>query len=89
MKLIIEAGGDPDQIDHEGQTPVFYATRQGHPDCVECLIKEYDVELMREDNKGQNLVNIAYKYKRTTLLDQFINLGVPCPPDIKRKIALA
>ena len=52
MKLIIEAGGDPDQVDHEGQTPIFYATRQGHLDCVECLIKDYEVELMREDNKG-------------------------------------
>lgn len=42
---------------------------------------------MKEDNKGQNLINIANKYKRPQLIEQFISLGVPCPPDIKRKLA--
>ena len=89
MKVIIEAGGDPDQVDHEGQTPIFYATRQGQQDCIDCLVKEYEVDLMREDNKGHNLIQVANKYKRPQLIEQFIQVGVPCPPDIKRKLALA
>ena len=63
MKLLIEAGGDPDHVDEEGQTPIFYATRAGQEECINCLINEYNVDFNREDGQGANLVRIAHRFK--------------------------
>jgi ankyrin repeat protein len=52
MKMLIELGSNPDHIDNEGQTPIFYAVRQGQIECIEYLIKNCEIDLHREDNKG-------------------------------------
>ena len=57
-------------------------------DCVLSLIQECDVDLQREDGKGQNLINYAYKYKRFPLIDILMEAGVPCPRDIAQKLTL-
>lgn len=53
---------------------------------IEYLIKNGSVNLLREDNKGQNLIQYAAKYKLFAVVEFLMRAGVPCPPDIKRKL---
>lgn len=41
---------------------------------------------MREDNKGQNIIDYAYKYKMNDIIETLVELGVPCSAEVKRKI---
>lgn len=59
MQALIEAGGDPDFIDNEGQTPVFYAVRMGKVQSMDYLIENCEIDIQREDNFGNNLINVA------------------------------
>ena len=86
MKMLIDMGGDPDRVDNDGQSPIFYAVRQGQQACVDYLLAECDIDLTREDNKGQNIIHQAAKSKKTGIIEQLIQAGVPCPADIKRKL---
>lgn len=65
---------------------MFYAVRNGKTEIIEYLIKNGSVNLLREDNKGQNLIQYAAKYKLYTVVEFLMKAGVPCPPDIKRKL---
>lgn len=62
--------------------------KHGHQECVSFLITEVEVDLLREDGKGQNLINYAYKYKKQYLIDQLQEAGVPMPKDVSQKLAL-
>lgn len=85
MQALIEAGGDPDFIDNEGQTPVFYAVRMGKVESMEYLIENCEIDLQREDNFGNNLINVAPK-RKAHLIEKLIQVGVSCPPEVKRKV---
>ena len=76
--MLLEAGADPDFVDNEGQTPLHYAVRHGKLGAVERLIGTMAVDLAREDAKGQGLVSLALKQKRTTIADFLVKAG--CPP---------
>lgn len=65
---------------------MFYAVRNGKQDIIEYLLSTGQVNIMREDNKNMNLIQVAAKYKFFTTVEFLVNQGVPCPPDIKRKI---
>lgn len=52
VKSLTQAGADADHIDHDGQTPLFYAVRNGKMEIIEYLLKNGSVNLLREDNKG-------------------------------------
>ena len=52
MKDLIDAGADPDFVDNEGQTPIFYAVRQGKVVCIDYLIDNCDIDLKRENNNN-------------------------------------
>lgn len=56
-------------------------------DCINFLINHCDVNVMREDNKGQNLIHYASKYKLFPLIETLMEKGVVCPGDVKRKLA--
>lgn len=86
MKLLCEAGADADHVDNDGQSPLFYAVRNGKIDCVEFLVKNCEINLHREDHKGQNVIQYGAKYKLYTVIEYLMTVGVPCPADIKRKI---
>ena len=64
MKYLIQEGGDPDYLDAEGQTPIFYAVRNGQFDCVEYLIKECTIDLHRKDTKERGLIFHGHKNQR-------------------------
>ena len=89
MQMLIEKGGDPDHVDNDGQTPIFYAVRSGNQDCIDYLLKECEPDLTRNDNKGQNIIHQAYKYRKQYLIDELVAAGVPLPTDVKRKLAMA
>ncbi len=88
IKLLVEAGADPDHLDQDQQTPIFYAVINGWSDCVEYLMNECTVDLHREDLKGLNLIQYAHKNKKMNLVEKFLERGVYCPPEIRRKVAL-
>ena len=88
MKLLVSAGADPDHLDNDQQTPIFYATISGMTDCVDFLMNDCHVYLHREDIKGLNLIQYAHKNKKINLVEKFIEKNVMCPPEIKRKVAL-
>lgn len=41
---------------------------------------------MREDSKGLNLIDYAWKNKMPDIVDMLIEAGVPCSFDVKRKL---
>ena len=49
-RKLISLGADPDLVDHNGQTPLYYAVRGGKYDTVEMLIKA-GVNVNHEDKK--------------------------------------
>lgn len=65
---------------------MFYAVRNGKQDIIEYLLSTGQVNIMREDNKNMNLIHVAAKYKFFNTVEFLVSQGVPCPPDIKRKI---
>lgn len=42
---------------------------------------------MREDSKGQNLIDYAAKYKLFDIIERLMEAGVQCPADVKRRLA--
>jgi len=58
----------------------------GKVQSIDFLIENCEVDLQREDNNGNNLINIAQKHRRANLFDKLIIAGVSCPPEIKRKL---
>lgn len=38
--LLIEVGADLEMIDEDGETPLYFAARNGHVDCVDALLKD-------------------------------------------------
>ena len=48
----MEAGSDADHTDNDGQSPLFYAVKNGKADIVDFFIKNCNINLNREDNKG-------------------------------------
>lgn len=87
MKILVEGGCDADHIDNEGQSPIFYAIINSQMECIEFLINKCGVNVTREDNKNQNLIHYASKYKLLLLVETLMEKGVSCPGDVKRKLA--
>jgi ankyrin repeat protein len=48
--MLINMGANPDLVDHNGQTPLYYAVRGGKYDAVELLIKK-GANVNHEDKK--------------------------------------
>ena len=86
MKKLIEAGSDVDFVDHEGQTPVFYAVKQGKQSCVDYLTQNFAIDFTRRDYNNCNLSNIAQKHRKQYMIEKLIIAGVPCPAELKKKL---
>ena len=41
---------------------------------------------MREDSKGLNLIDYAFKHKLPDIVDMLVEAGVPCSFDVKKKL---
>jgi ankyrin repeat protein len=39
-ELLIEVGANLEMKDEDGETPLYFAARNGHVDCVEALLKD-------------------------------------------------
>jgi ankyrin repeat protein len=50
-KLITHFNADTDAVDHNGQTPLYYAARAGKFDAAEFLIKYGGANVNHEDKK--------------------------------------
>ena len=69
MKKLIAAGAEPDVIDHEGQTPIFYAVKQGKLSCVDYLAENCAIDFARRDYNNCNLINIAQKHRKQYMIE--------------------
>lgn len=90
MKILIEAGADPDFIDNEGQTPIFYAVRMAKLQSIEFLVSNCEIDIQREDNFGNNLINVAQKLKidklkKAQVIERLVVEGLQCPVEVKKK----
>ena len=86
VKSLVEGGADADHVDADGQTPLFYAVRNGKIETLEYLVKNCSVNILKEDAKGQNLIQYAAKFKLFAVIEYLMGIGVPCAADIKRKV---
>ena len=95
MKMLIEAGADPDFIDNEGQTPIFYSVRMAKLQSMDFLIGNCDIDIHREDNYGNNIVHVAQKLKidkvkKAQLIDRLVAEGLQVPnpaAEAKKKVS--
>ncbi|KAI8581990.1 hypothetical protein K450DRAFT_230264 [Umbelopsis ramanniana AG] len=53
-KLLIEVGANLEMKDEDGETPLYFAARNGHVDCIEALLRE---PLTKADINVQDTVN--------------------------------
>jgi ankyrin repeat protein len=60
---LISLGANADIVDANGQTPLFYAIKQGRYETVELLIKQ-GVDLTRMDKKGMNALQFAKRHNK-------------------------
>lgn len=49
-KLLVDGGGNPDSVDSNGQTPLYYAVRGGKIETVRFLI-DCGIDINHEDKK--------------------------------------
>jgi ankyrin repeat protein len=52
LKVLLEQGADPDFVDSEGLTPIYFAIKHGRFELFEALLKTEAIDLFREDLKG-------------------------------------
>ena len=50
--MLLEAGADPDFVDNEGTTPIYFAIKHGKQPIMDCLMQTNAIDLNREDIKG-------------------------------------
>ena len=61
---MLEAGADPDFVDNEGTTPIYFAIKHGKQLTMDALMATASIDLNREDIKGVSLVALALRNKR-------------------------
>jgi ankyrin repeat protein len=61
---LVAAGANPDIVDNNGQTPIFYAIRFNKFEMVEYLIQR-GVNIKIEDKRGSTPAHWAKKHSKT------------------------
>lgn len=67
-------GADPDLVDHNGQTPLYYAIRGGKYETVEFLIKA-GANVNHEDKKQQAPMHIAKRSNKQQIMNLLTEYG--------------
>ena len=44
LSPFIQVGGNPNEVDANGATPLYFAAQEGHSNCVEWLIEDCDAD---------------------------------------------
>ena len=72
--LMIERGADPDLVDNNSQTPLYYAIKNGRYEMVEFLIDK-GVKLNRTDNRNQSPAHWAKRHNKTQIYDLLVRVS--------------
>ena len=75
LKLLIEAGGDVNQADNDGFTPLFIASQEGHTDIVAILSSAPGIQINQAGKDGSTPLYIASLKGHTDIVA--ILLGTP------------
>lgn len=59
LKTLLAAGADTNQQDQNGQTPLHFAVMHGHPEIVDILLEQPELDIGRVDNLGNTALHIA------------------------------
>jgi uncharacterized protein len=74
VKKLISLGSDPDLVDNNGQTPIFYSIKHGRIEVVEALI-DYGAKLDTTDKKGINVIQWTKRLKKDQIMDLLVKRG--------------
>jgi ankyrin repeat protein len=75
-------GADPDLVDNNGQTPLYYAIKQGKFEVCEFLLKA-GAKLTVADKKGQSPVQWAKRFNKQQIVDLLVQFGAAPPEGAK------
>lgn len=74
-------------MDTNGQTPIYYAIKQGRYEMVEYLLKK-GINISHEDKRGHTPVQFAKKHNKNQIVDLLLQNGAVLN-DGKKKAAAA
>jgi len=72
VKKLLELGGNPDEVDHEGTTALMEATYSGAEDVVRILL-ESGADPQLKDSEGSSAIDIAQQEGHKKLLELLKN----------------
>jgi ankyrin repeat protein len=75
---------DPDPVDKNGQTPLYYAVRGGRYETVEFLLKHSGVNVNQEDKKQQTPMHIAKNNNKQQIMNLLLAYGAKGLEDLRR-----
>jgi ankyrin repeat protein len=80
----LQYGGNPDQVDNNGQTPLYYAVRGGKLETVEFLIQT-GVNVNHEDKKQQTPMVIAKRSNKQQIINLLAANGAKGIEDLRKQ----
>ena len=75
MKLLIEAGADPNAKMIAGGTAIYVATQENHVDCLKVLLDSGGDVNAKFDSTGGSALDIASMMARVECLEMLVNNG--------------
>lgn len=76
LRLLLQAGADPDRKSDDGDFPIHGAVRSGHAGAVELLLKAR-ADLLRFDREGLSPLALAAAYGSERLVAMLLDAGAP------------
>lgn len=77
-------GADPDHVDSNGQTPLYYAVKSQKLDTVEFLLTVGSVDVNHEDNKHETPMNVAKRAGKKQMINLLLMHGAKALDEIRK-----
>ncbi len=74
-----------DAVDHNGQTPLYYAARAGKYEAAEFLIKHGGANVNHEDKKQQTPMHIAKNNNKQSIMNLLMQYGARGLEDLRKQ----
>lgn len=82
LKTLNERGANLDQPDDKQQTPLYYASDNGHKGIVKLLVSHGTVDIHRTDKEGHNALWAASRRGHKAIMEDLLKRGVS--PDCRK-----
>ena len=75
MRFLLEAGADPNTVNHNGVSPLFIAAKENHDDVVRLLLAEIDPRDSILKSSGSSPLHVAAFFGSTAVVEILLDDG--------------